>query len=82
MTAMLDVRRPTDWRYDAQAIGWIVSRTPMGEIAQHEGMTSGCRSYIAYDLRRRTGVVVLANAATQVQLDDIGDSLLIGMGRP
>ena len=82
MTAMLDVRRPTDWRYDAQAIGWIVSRTPMGEIAQHEGMTSGCRSYIAYDLRRRTGVVVLANAATQVQLDDIGDSLLIGMVRP
>ena len=54
----------------------------MGEIAQHEGMTSGCRSYIAYDLRRRTGIVVLANAATPVQLDDIGDSLLIGMVRP
>ena len=82
MAAMLDVRRPTDWRYDAQAIGWVISRTPMGEIAQHEGMTSGCRAYIAYDLRRRTGIVVLANAATRVQLDDLGDSLLVGLVRP
>ena len=32
--------------------------------------------------RTGTGIVVLANAATPVQLDDIGDSLLIGMVRP
>lgn len=80
--AMLGVRRRADWIYDSQAIGWVVSRTPMGEIAQHEGMTSGCRAYIAYDLRRRTGIVVLANAATLAQLDDLGDSLLIGTIRP
>ena len=80
--AMLSVRRRADWIYDSQAIGWVVSRTPMGEIAQHEGITSGCRGYIAFDPQRRTGIVVLANAATGVQLDDLGDSLLIGFIRP
>ena len=79
---MLSVRRRADWIYDTQAIGWVVSRTPMGEIAQHEGITSGCRGYVAYDPTRRTGIVILANAATHVQLDDLGDSLLIGFVRP
>lgn len=78
MGAMLAVRRPTDWPYDAQAIGWVVSQTYMGEVVQHEGKTSGYRTYVAFDPRRRTGVVVLANAATEVDLGDVGDRLLIG----
>ena len=78
MGAMLATRRPTDWRYDAQAIGWVVSQTYMGEVVQHEGKTSGYRSYIAFDPLRRTGIVVLANAATEIDLGNVGDRLLIG----
>jgi CubicO group peptidase (beta-lactamase class C family) len=79
--AMLGVRRPTDWGPDAQAIGWVVSTTAMGEVVQHEGKTSGYRSYVAFDPARHTGVVILANASTEVDLGDVGDLLLIGTKR-
>ncbi|MBS0297429.1 MAG: beta-lactamase family protein [Proteobacteria bacterium] len=82
MQAMLRTNRPADWWADRQAIGWVVSKTVMGEIWQHEGMTSGYRCYIAIDPNRRTGIVVMANAATPVTLDDFGDSILIGTVRP
>jgi CubicO group peptidase (beta-lactamase class C family) len=82
MQAMLKTSRPADWWADRQAIGWVVSKTVMGEIWQHEGMTSGHRCYIAVDPNRHTAIVVMANAATPVTLDDFGDSILIGTVRP
>jgi CubicO group peptidase (beta-lactamase class C family) len=81
MAAMLTVRRPTDWPSDAQAVGWLVSQTSMGEVVHHEGETAGYRTYIAYDPVRRTGIVVLANSATNVDLGDVGDRILIGTVR-
>ena len=78
MHAMLAVQRPTDWPTDAQAIGWLVSQTAMGEVVHHEGETAGYRTYVAFDPVRRTGIVVLANVATNADLGNIGDSLLIG----
>jgi CubicO group peptidase (beta-lactamase class C family) len=81
MGSMLTVRRPTDWPSDAQAIGWLVSQTEMGEVVHHEGETAGYRTYVAYDPNRRTGIVVLANGRTDVDLGDVGDRILIGTVR-
>jgi CubicO group peptidase (beta-lactamase class C family) len=81
MGAMLKVRRPTDWGPQRQAIGWLVSQTGMGEIAHHEGETGGYRTYVAFDPNRRSGIVVLANAHTDVDLGDVGDMILIGTRR-
>jgi serine-type D-Ala-D-Ala carboxypeptidase/endopeptidase len=81
LNSMLSVTRPTDWPSDAQAIGWIVSKTRMGEVVHHEGETGGYRTYIAFDPARKTGLVLLANAHTQVDLGDVGDLILIGARR-
>lgn len=42
----------------------------------HSGGTGGYRSYIAFDPKRRTGVVVLSNLATSAGPNDIGLHLL------
>ena len=81
LASMLSVKRPTDWPSDRQAIGWIVSQTSMGEVVHHEGETAGYRTYIAFDPVRKTGIVLLANAHTQVDLGDVGDLILIGTRR-
>ena len=81
LASMLSVERPTDWPSDHQAIGWIVSQTGMGEVVHHEGETAGYRTYIAFDPVRKTGIVLLANAHTQVDLGDVGDLILIGTRR-
>ena len=47
----------------------------MGEVVHHEGETAGYRTYIAFDPARKTGIVLLANAHTQVDLGDVGDSI-------
>jgi CubicO group peptidase (beta-lactamase class C family) len=81
LASMLSVKRPTDWPSDRQAIGWIVSQTSMGEVVHHEGETAGYRTYVAFDPVRKTGIVLLANAHTQVDLGDVGDLILIGTRR-
>jgi CubicO group peptidase (beta-lactamase class C family) len=81
MATMLSVRRRTDWGPQAQAIGWLVSQTSMGEIVHHEGETAGYRTYVAFDPVRRTGIVILANAHTPVDLGDVGDMILVGTRR-
>ncbi len=81
MATMLSVRRRTDWGPQSQAIGWLVSQTSMGEIVHHEGETAGYRTYVAFDPVRKTGIVVLANAHTAVDLGDVGDMILVGTKR-
>ncbi len=47
-----------------------------------EGGTPGFRTYIAFMPRARVGVVVLMNANTGLDYDDIGDHILTGLPVP
>jgi hypothetical protein len=44
----------------------------LGESAWHSGGTGGFRSFVGYDPKACTGVVVLSNASTPSGVDDIG----------
>ena len=77
MKAMLAVRRPTGVAGLEIALGWHVLSTPAGrEIVWHNGGTGGYRSFIGFDPKARTGVVVLSNMFTSAGVDDIGRHLL------
>ena len=77
MHAMLSARRPTGAPGLDIALGWHVLASPDGgEIAWHNGGTGGYRSFIAFDPKARTGVVVLSNMSTQAGVDDIGRHVL------
>jgi D-alanyl-D-alanine-carboxypeptidase/D-alanyl-D-alanine-endopeptidase len=76
MAAQLAVRRPTGTPNLEIALGWHIASTPVGEIVWHNGGTGGYRSFIAFDARRRSGVVVLSNTFTNIGVDDIGMHLL------
>jgi CubicO group peptidase (beta-lactamase class C family) len=72
MKAMLEVRRPVGKTKFEIALGWFV----LGDVAWHDGGTGGFRSFVGCDFKARTGVVVLANAATPSGVDDIALHLL------
>jgi D-alanyl-D-alanine-carboxypeptidase/D-alanyl-D-alanine-endopeptidase len=55
-------------------LGWHVRRTSDGEIVWHNGGTGGYHSFIGFDPKAGTGVVLLHNSAASV--DDIGFHLL------
>jgi CubicO group peptidase (beta-lactamase class C family) len=78
MAVQLSVRRPTGAPSLATALAWLVLTAPGGTVIWHDGETGGYRSFIAFDPATRTGVVVLANAATTAGPDDIGLHLLAG----
>lgn len=67
-------RHATDEATEEVALGWIIN-TNSG-IIWHDGGTSGYCSYIAFDRKTRSGVVVLANSE-----DDVGDVGAILTGR-
>jgi D-alanyl-D-alanine-carboxypeptidase/D-alanyl-D-alanine-endopeptidase len=72
MAAMLQVRRPTGNPSLKAAIGWdVLTLSPGYEFVFKDGATVGYRSFIAYDARARTGVVVLSNAASTGGVADI-----------
>jgi serine-type D-Ala-D-Ala carboxypeptidase/endopeptidase len=76
ITAMLAVRRPISSGQQV-ALGWHIAQGPEGrEIVWHNGGTGGYRSYIGFDAKNRTGVVVLANTFNTIGIDDIGQHLL------
>src|SRR6202140_1017054 len=70
MKAMLEVRRPAG--QTEMGLGWFLNSTEGKEIAVHNGGTGGFRSFVGYDPKARTGVVVLSNAFTLSGVDDIG----------
>ena len=72
MKVMVDQRRPVGSTNFAVGLGWNV----LGEMVWHDGGTGGFRSFIGYDTRTRTGVVVLSNAATPSGVADLGIHLL------
>lgn len=77
MASMLAVRRPTGTPGLEIALGWHILSAPGGrEIVWHNGGTGGYRSFIGFDPKNRTGVVVLSNMFTSAGVDDIGRHLL------
>lgn len=73
---MLTVRRPTGMPNLEIALGWHILTREDREIIWHNGGTGGFRSFIGFDPKSRTGVVVLSNAETPAGVDDIGQHLL------
>lgn len=76
MTSMTAVRRPTGVPNLEIALGWHISTLDGQEIVWHNGGTGGYRSWIGFDPKSRTGVVVLSNTSTNAGVDDIGMHLL------
>lgn len=58
------------------AYGWHVQSKDGSSIIWHNGGTGGYRTYMGYDPKARTGVVVLTNISTAAGVDDIGRHLL------
>ncbi|HEV7571165.1 MAG TPA: serine hydrolase [Thermoanaerobaculia bacterium] len=76
MAAMLATRRPTGVPNLEIALGWHISTINGHEIVWHNGGTGGYRTWIGFDPKSRTGVVVLSNTSTTAGVDDIGAHLL------
>lgn len=77
MSALLTTKHPTGTPGLAIALGWHVLTTPGGrEIVWHNGGTGGYRSFIGFDPKARSGVVVLANMSSPGGVDDLGRRLL------
>jgi serine-type D-Ala-D-Ala carboxypeptidase/endopeptidase len=77
IASVLATRRPTTIPNTEVALGWHITTHPDGsEIVWHNGGTGGYRSYIGFDPKKRTGVVVLANMSTNEGVDDIARHLL------
>lgn len=84
--AMLDQRSAVRVRRGADpsefALGWIVRRVRGHEIFYHDGGKQGYRSIVAFDPKRRLGVVVLANARSDESLPAWSRYLLTGAPLP
>jgi serine-type D-Ala-D-Ala carboxypeptidase/endopeptidase len=76
MAAMTVPRRPTGMPGLEIALAWHIFTANGKEIIWHNGGTGGYRTFIGYDPKARTGVVVLSNAGTAAGPDDIGRHLL------
>ncbi|MEA2572697.1 MAG: serine-type D-Ala-D-Ala carboxypeptidase/endopeptidase [Acidobacteriota bacterium] len=74
MASQLAVRRQTGSPGLDIALGWHVAKRDDGhDLVWHNGGTGGYHSFIAYDAKRRAGVVVLTNSIAGI--DDIGQQL-------
>ena len=76
LAAMTATRRPGPSPSLEMGLGWHILKDYGTEIIWHNGGTGGYRSWIGYDPRARTGVVILSNAGTLAGPDDIGRHLL------
>jgi hypothetical protein len=76
MAAMLATQRPTGIPGLEIALGWHISTRNGHEIVWHNGGTGGYRTWIGFDPKSRTGIVVLSNTSTTAGVDDIGAHLL------
>jgi serine-type D-Ala-D-Ala carboxypeptidase/endopeptidase len=72
---LLSVKRPTDRSSWKTAMGWTVAHRGNGDqLVFKNGDTAGFASFVGYDPRSGTGVVVLSNSSDPV--DDLGLHLL------
>lgn len=76
MARMIAKRQPTSSPDTVIALGWHITKINDREIVWHNGGTGGYRSFIGYDPKAKTGVVVLSNMSTAIGADDIGRDLL------
>lgn len=77
MASMLATRRPTPSPHLQVALAWhIITADDGRELVWHNGGTGGYRSFIGFDPKNHTGVVVLSNMVTTEGVDDIGRHLL------
>lgn len=77
LSSMLAMRRPVPAPGQQIALGWHIATGAGGrEIVWHNGGTGGYRSYVGFDPKTRTGVVVLANMYNTIGIEDIGQHLL------
>lgn len=76
MASMLAKRHPAGGGHDV-ALGWHVQTASDREIVWHNGGTGGYRTWVGFEPKSRTGVVVLSNASTGAGVDDIGRHLLV-----
>jgi serine-type D-Ala-D-Ala carboxypeptidase/endopeptidase len=74
MKTQLATRRPTGTPHLEIALGWHILSNFDREIIWHNGGTGGYHSFVAFDPKSRTGVVVLSNSANDI--DDIGLHLM------
>jgi D-alanyl-D-alanine-carboxypeptidase/D-alanyl-D-alanine-endopeptidase len=74
MKSMLDVRKPTGAPNLEIAMAWHILTKEGEQIIWHNGGTGGYHSFMGFDPKTRTGVVVLSNATNDI--DDIGLHLL------
>ncbi len=75
MADEVSIRRPAGPGMEI-AYAWHVQTKDGSSIIWHNGGTGGYRTYMGYDPKARTGVVVLANISTAEGPDDIGRHLL------
>jgi hypothetical protein len=83
LAAMLSTRRPMPQPGSEQALGWVVMGNIDDQLITHDGGTLGFASSVAWDPKRRVGVVVLSNQLEGVS--DIARHLLrpaVPLGRP
>jgi CubicO group peptidase (beta-lactamase class C family) len=76
MAAEVSVRRSAGAPDMQIAYGWHIQTKDGNSIIWHNGGTGGYRTYMGYDPKARTGVVVLSNLSTAAGPDDIGRHLL------
>ena len=70
MKTQLATRRSTTIPDVEIALNWHILKKYDREIVWHNGGTGGYHSFVGFDLKSRTGVVVLSNSANDI--DDIG----------
>lgn len=66
MAALLDTHRPGSRAGVEQALGWVVLGEVGAPLIFHDGGTYGYASAVAWDPKRRVGVVVLSNQIASV----------------
>jgi CubicO group peptidase (beta-lactamase class C family) len=76
MAAEVSIRRPAGSPGMEIAYAWHVQTKNGNSIIWHNGGTGGYRTYMAFDPKSRTGVVVLSNVSSAAGPDDIGRHLL------
>jgi D-alanyl-D-alanine-carboxypeptidase/D-alanyl-D-alanine-endopeptidase len=76
MADEVSIRRPTGLPNMEIAYAWHVQTKDGRSIIWHNGGTGGYRTYMGFDPKNRTGVVVLSNISSAAGPDDIGRHIL------
>ena len=76
MEMMTKTRRPGPSKEIEIAMAWHITHRGDREIVWHNGGTGGYRSFVGFDPKARSGVVLLSNMSSAVGVDDIGMHLL------